>query len=1094
MNNRSSIGFLTCLLATGAWACEKDDPGDSVYVRDDGTAPGVVVTSDGASIDAEMVIETTEEGGALSVEIALGARPESNVTLRVESSNESEGIVLPPELTFTPENWDQPQQLTARGVQDDIVDGDQTYQITGEIITEDVNYAALQFPVLTALNKDDDVASMDVTAAGSVTSEQGASVAVNVSLGSEPVEDVRVPLSVTEEREASTDLDELVFTATNWNVPQTVVVTGLDDDYADGDRAYILRVGAAESDDPIYAALATQDIALTNEDDDVPDVTVSPADGLVTSEDGTKTDTFTVSLSHRPVGDVTVPITSATTAEASVSVASVTFTEADWAPRVVTVTGVNDDKDDDDQPFTITVGAATGPAYEGIDPADVSGSNEDDDVRGITVSPVAGLLTQENGQGSAAVTISLDTEPLGDVSVSIPITNHAEASIAGPIVLSASNGWSVTTPVTGIDDPYADGDQPFVIGLGAASGADYEGLDAADVSGTNQDDDVASVLVSPTSGLVTSEDGTKTDTFTVSLTSRPLGDATIQIGVYGETEAFPEGIEYVEFSAANNWAPQIVTVIGQDDPYDDGDQAFSIYIDSPQGNAEYAALAGSEVTGINENDDFAAVVVDRTQLDTHELGTSDSFTVSLDVEPMYDVTIDVSVTDDTEGVLDVQSLYFSGEDWGPQTVTVTGLGEGGLDGDVTYQIVLDPSSSGDQAYAALTLPDVDVVNEDLVIRMLSDDTAQSALAGGGVTGGFVGISLVSQEQELSLLDLATGDATPTGIPLWQFDISDNAAFVVFEDQETGDILRSDMSTTPVVVSLGYDALPANGFTYDPRVSADGARVAFASQATNLHIDDSDTNADVYVRDLPSSQTLLASLNDAGEKANARVTLESISSDGGFVAIRTRATNLDARATGRQDQLFIRNLSAGTVTLASASADGLSAGDSWLVGGALSRDGLFATFMSRSSNLVAGADGTNSQIYVRSLAGGRTELATVYADGTPFVSSTSNEPDISDDANLVAFDSSDDVLEPEGEAWTGDVFVRNRSKGVTRMVSILDDSSPNPEDCWGQSLSADGRYITFVCGNVEGGPTNIWIVELDNAWWETSRVLITELLD
>jgi len=130
--------------------------------------------------------------------------------------------------------------------------------------------------------------------------------------------------------------------------------------------------------------------------------------------------------------------------------------------------------------------------------------------------------------------------------------------------------------------------------------------------------------------------------------------------------------------------------------------------------------------------------------------------------------------------------------------------------------------------------------------------------------------------------------------------------------------------------------------------------------------------------------------------------------------------------------------------------------------------------------------------VRSLAGATTELISVYADGTPLQSDTWGEPDISDDGNLVAFDSRDDVLEPEGDRAT-DVFVRNRARGVTRMVSVADDLSPLYDWCGNQSLSADGRYVMFDCGDGDGGASDVWVVELDDAWWDTTRPLIP-LLD
>ena len=71
----------------------------------------------------------------------------------------------------------------------------------------------------------------------------------------------------------------------------------------------------------------------------------------------------------------------------------------------MTVTGVDDAVDDGDVSYTIVTAAATSgdPGYNGINPADVSAINTDDDVAGITVSPTSGLITSEAGGTRASV-------------------------------------------------------------------------------------------------------------------------------------------------------------------------------------------------------------------------------------------------------------------------------------------------------------------------------------------------------------------------------------------------------------------------------------------------------------------------------------------------------------------------------------------------------------------------------------------------------------------------------------------------------------------------------------------------------------------
>ena len=71
----------------------------------------------------------------------------------------------------------------------------------------------------------------------------------------------------------------------------------------------------------------------------------------------------------------------------------------------------------------------------------------------------------------------------------------------------------------------------------AATSSDrgYNGLDAADVSVTNADDDTAGFIVTPISGLLTTEAG-GTATFTVVLTTQPTANVTIGLSTSDATE------------------------------------------------------------------------------------------------------------------------------------------------------------------------------------------------------------------------------------------------------------------------------------------------------------------------------------------------------------------------------------------------------------------------------------------------------------------------------------------------------------------------------------------------------------------------------
>jgi hypothetical protein len=96
-----------------------------------------------------------------------------------------------------------------------------------------------------------------------------------VVLSSEPTADVTIPLTSNNTDEGTVAPTSLTFTVGNWNQPQTVTVTGVDDDLVDGDVAYTILVGPATSADPDYDGSDPSDVSVTNVDDDEPGTTLA---------------------------------------------------------------------------------------------------------------------------------------------------------------------------------------------------------------------------------------------------------------------------------------------------------------------------------------------------------------------------------------------------------------------------------------------------------------------------------------------------------------------------------------------------------------------------------------------------------------------------------------------------------------------------------------------------------------------------------------------------------------------------------------------------------------------------------------------------
>ena len=219
--------------------------------------------------------------------------------------------------------------------------------------------------------------------AGLSTTEAGGTATFTVVLNTQPTADVTIGLSSSDTTEGTVSPASLTFTSANWNVPQTVTVTGVNDALADGNIAYTIVTAPATSSDGNYNGIDPADVAVTNIDNDTAGIIVTPTSGLTTTEAG-GTATFTVVLNSQPTADVTIGLSSSDTTEGTVSRASLTFTTANWnAPQTVTVTGVNDALDDGDIGYTIVTAAATSSDgnYNGLNASDVSVTNTDNDTR-----------------------------------------------------------------------------------------------------------------------------------------------------------------------------------------------------------------------------------------------------------------------------------------------------------------------------------------------------------------------------------------------------------------------------------------------------------------------------------------------------------------------------------------------------------------------------------------------------------------------------------------------------------------------------------------------------------------------------------------
>jgi VCBS repeat-containing protein len=236
---------------------------------------------------------------------------------------------------------------------------------------------------------------------GLITTEAGGTATFDIVLSVVPSADVTINLTSSNPAEGVTSVNSVVFTSTNWNVPQTVTVVGQNDFVVDGNINYSI-ITAATSPDPLFNGVTISDVSLVNNDNDVASIAVSPTSGLNTTERG-GTATFSVVLTSLPSATVTFGLSSSDLTEGTVSPASLVFDSANWnVPQLVTVTGVDDTAIDGDISFAVVTDAATSadPLYNGLNPANVSVVNRDFD---INIAASSGVTQYGLGQAGVGI-------------------------------------------------------------------------------------------------------------------------------------------------------------------------------------------------------------------------------------------------------------------------------------------------------------------------------------------------------------------------------------------------------------------------------------------------------------------------------------------------------------------------------------------------------------------------------------------------------------------------------------------------------------------------------------------------------------------
>lgn len=279
--------------------------------------------------------------------------------------------------------------------------------------------------------------------------------------------------------------------------------------------------------------------------------------------------------------------------------------------------------------------------------------------------------------------------------------------------------------------------------------------------------------------------------------------------------------------------------------------------------------------------------------------------------------------------------------------------------------------------------------------------------------------------------------------------------------QTDIFVRDRDATTTRRVSLRSNGVQGNDWSVLPAISGNGRFVAFESRASNLVANDTNGEPDVFVHDRRTRRTTRVSVSSSGTQGDGSSCCMSISSDGRFVAFLSDATNLVANDTNAEPDVFVHDRRTGKTRRVSRSSAGVQ-GDGGSEAPDISASGRFVTFESRASNLVASDTNGTGDVFVHDRRTGRTSRVSLGPGGAEGAAS-SRGPTISADGRYVAFESFAANLVAADTNGHADIFVRDREKRRTTLVSRHSDGDQGNGSSGQADISGSGRWVAFSSG-------------------------------
>lgn len=290
------------------------------------------------------------EGQSVVRTFKLKSQPLADVILNISSDHDDTLTISSKQLIFTSSNWNINQSVIFTAIDDNIASGDLSFNIKIKSSSTDVLYNNISENVIQVTIKDDDLAGIIYDSTSAILNE-GQYITRTFKLKSQPTSNVTLNIGSNNSSRLSISKSSLTFTASNWNIDQSVTFTSIDNSIADGDVTVSVTIKSTSSD--INYNNLSSGFAITVKDNDTSGIITDTTSATITEGQYI---TRTFKLKSQPKSNVTLNISSNNSSRLSISKSSLVFTESNWnIEQSVVFTAIDNNIKDDDTDVLVTI-------------------------------------------------------------------------------------------------------------------------------------------------------------------------------------------------------------------------------------------------------------------------------------------------------------------------------------------------------------------------------------------------------------------------------------------------------------------------------------------------------------------------------------------------------------------------------------------------------------------------------------------------------------------------------------------------------------------------------------------------------------------